>query len=395
MSSAEPRSSRSRIQRSLVPYLILLLSLGITLLFSRYVHRSVQARDQAHFNTSVIDFTTHVRGRSRLYVEVLRAATGLFAASPAIDHQAFTKFVERLELAEQYPGAGGIGFLAQVKRNERESFIREMRRQGLKDFQLSSSGDQFEYNPVIYFEPLSQRDQVALGYDMYTDPVLRAALEAARDSGLPAASGRVTTSGKDAAPGFFIFAPVYKHDETPKTTAERRETLSGFVYAQFNADHLIGSILASRDFGAIDVQIYDAPTPAPDHLLHQTAPLDPREPNSASRLRAATTVDVAGRTWSLAFAARPEFYSSTRGFYETVIGGLLVSLVLFTVTRSQGRARAAAESAASELRLSESRLRKTLNDRERPRKRYARAKRVSGIDRECQRHHHTWIFPAK
>ncbi len=365
MSSAELRSSRSRIQRSLVPYLILLLSLSITLLFSRYVHRSVQARDQARFNTSVLDFSNFVRGRSRLYVEVLRGATGLFAASPTIDHQTFRKFVERLELAEQYPGAGSIGFVAQVKGNERASFISEMRRQGLKEFQLSSSGDQFEYNPVIYSEPLSQRDQVALGYDMYADPVLRAALEAARDSGLPAASGRVRPAGQDATPGFFIFAPVYKHDETPKTVTERRETLSGFVYAQFSAAHLIGSILASRDFGAIDVQVFDAATPAPDHLLHQTAALDARETDSASRLRAATTVDLAGRTWSLAFAARPEFYSSTRGFYETVIGGLLVSLALFTLSRSQGLARAAAEAGESELRLSESRLRKTLNDRER------------------------------
>src|SRR5450432_678641 len=169
MSSAESKVSRGGIQRTFVPYFILLFSLVITLLFSLYVHRSIRARDQARFNTGVQDFTTFVRGRPRTYVEVLRAATGLFAAHPSINPEAFHKFVERLELAEQYPGADGIGFLARVKRNEKESFIADMRRQGLKDFRISPESSRTEYNPVVYFESLDQRVPTALGYDMFTD----------------------------------------------------------------------------------------------------------------------------------------------------------------------------------------------------------------------------------
>src|SRR5258706_8747779 len=366
MLSAESKVRHLGIQRTFVPYFILLLSLVITLVFSLYVHRSVRARDQARFNTSVQDFATYMRGRPRLYVEVLRAATGLFAANPSINPEAFHKFVERLELAEQYPGAGGIGFLARVKRNEKESFVATMRQQGLRDFQISPEEGQTEYNPVIYFESLDQRHQVALGFDMFTDPVLRAAVESARDTGLPAASGRVMLAGDGAAPavpGFFIYVPIYRHDETLRSVDERRETLSGFVYAQFRAADLIGSILATRDFGAIDIQIYDAALPAPEHLLQQTSAAA-GSTQVPAKLTAASTVDVAGRTWFLAFAARPEFYSSSSGFYYTTLGGLLVSLVLFALTRSQGTARAAAERAASDLRVSERRVRKTLSERE-------------------------------
>jgi len=368
MLSAGSKVRNSGIQRTFVPYFILLLSLVITLLFSFYVYRSVGARDQARFNSGVQDLTTVLRGRPRLYVEVLRAATGLFAANPSINPESFHKFVERLELAEQYPGAGGIGFLARVKRNEEESFIATMRRQGLKDFQISPDDGQAEYNPVIYFESLDEHNQPALGYDMFTDPVLRAALESARDTGLPAASGRVMLKGNGtatAAPGFLIYVPIYRHDDTPRGVDERRETLSGFVYAQFRAADLFGSILATRDFGALDMQIYDAALPAPDHLLHETSTVVSSAKAPARQLKAATTIDVAGRTWFVAFAARPDFYSSSWGVYYTALGGLLVSLVLFALSRSQGMARAAAERAAAELRVSESRVRQTLSDHER------------------------------
>jgi PAS domain S-box-containing protein len=364
MSAAEAKVSNARIQRTFVPYLFLLFSLAITLLFSLYVYRSVRASDQTRFNTGFQDLTTYVRGRPRLYVEVLRAATGLFAANPSINPKAFHKFVERLELAEQYPGAGGIGFLGHVKRSEKESFIATKRKEGLKDFQISPENGQAEYNPVIYYEALDQHNQIALGYDMFTDPTLRAALERARDTGLPAASGRVMLGGTSPA-GFFIYVPIYRNDETPRSVDDRRATLSGFVYAQFRAADLIGSIIATRNFGAIDMQIYDAPLPDAEHLLQATAHAASDTQPPASPLKAASTVDVAGRTWFLAFAARPEFYSSSWSVYFTALGGLLVSLVVFVLTRSQVMARSAAERGAAELRVTESKVRKTLSDRER------------------------------
>lgn len=366
MSAAESKPGYGGIQRTLIPYCFLLFSLIITVLFSLYVYRSVRARDQARFNTGVQDLTTYVRGRPRLYVEVLRAATGLFAANPSINPEAFHKFVERLELAEQYPGAGGIGFLGRVTRNEKESFIATKQREGFKDFQISPENGQAEYNPVVYFESLDQRNQVTLGYDMFSDPTLRTALESARDTGLPAASGRVMLGGgSTAAPGFFIYVPIYRHDVTPKSVNERRETLSGFVYAQFRAADLIGSILATRDFGAINMRIYDAPLPTDGHVIYETIAANDSTAAPAKQLKGASTVDVAGRPWFLVFTARPEFYSSSWGVDFTVLSGLLVSLVLFVLTRSQVMARAAAERSAGELRVSERKVRKTLSDRER------------------------------
>ena len=113
-------------RRYFVPYFVLVVGLFSALLFSYYVWRTAHAKDLERFNTTSQELTTYVRGRPRLYIEVLRAATGLFAVSPSINPGQFEKFVERLELADQYPGVQGIGYLVRVPRaaNDTASGVR-------------------------------------------------------------------------------------------------------------------------------------------------------------------------------------------------------------------------------------------------------------------------------
>ena len=107
----KPKRAGPPSRRYFVPYFVLVVGLLSTLLFSYYVWRTAQAKDLERFNTTSQELVTYVRGRPRLYIEVLRAATGLFAVSSSINPGQFEKFVERLELADQYPGVQGIGYL--------------------------------------------------------------------------------------------------------------------------------------------------------------------------------------------------------------------------------------------------------------------------------------------
>src|SRR5258707_4604020 len=154
-------SKRSGLQprRYFVPYFVLVVGLLSTAFFSYYVWRTAEAKDLERFNTSAQELTTYVRGRPRLYVEVLRAATGLFAVSPSINPTQFQKFVERLELADQYPGSQGIGFLTRVKRDQKTSFGGATTPQHeLKDFHVWPEQDQDQYALAIHFASLNQHD---------------------------------------------------------------------------------------------------------------------------------------------------------------------------------------------------------------------------------------------
>jgi CHASE1-domain containing sensor protein len=79
---------------------------------------------------------------------------------------------------------------------------------------------------------MDQRNRAALGFDMLTSPVERAAMEQARDTGQPTATSRVRLI-QEIEPrkqaGFVIYVPVYRQGQPAATLEERRAALAGFV----------------------------------------------------------------------------------------------------------------------------------------------------------------------
>ncbi|MGH9871522.1 MAG: CHASE domain-containing protein [Pyrinomonadaceae bacterium] len=355
-------------RRYFVPYFVLVVGLLSTAFFSYYVWRTGEAKDLERFNSSTQELTSFVRGRPRLYVEVLRAATGLFAVSPSIKPTQFQKFVERLELADQYPGSQGLGFLTRVKRNPQESSQDSLHPHELKGFQFWNEEDQSQYALAVHFEPLNGQNTAAVDFQLHTQPICSKAMEDARDTGLPTATAKLLLPSDKQEAGFLIYVPIYENDRTPTTVSERREALSGFVYSQFRASDFLKSVLAIKHTSDIDLQLYDGSQPSSENLLADTAS-NSADLEGAGKPRFTTTsvVDVAGRTWSIGFASRPEFVSAANRniLYYTALGGLLMTFVLFVLTYLQVSARSEAELSASDLHISEAKVRKTLTDRER------------------------------
>ena len=370
MSVGDLKFNGIRPRRYFLPYFVLLLGLLITAFAAFYVWRTAKTQDLIRFGTTTQELTTYVRGRPRLYIEVLRAGTGLFAISPTTSASQFHNFVERLELKHQYPGAQGLGYIARVKRDQKDSFISQTRIRNHSDFKIWPERDRAEYNPVVYFEPLDNRQHQLIGFDMSSEPARLAAMETARDTGLPAATVRVPLD-KDGEPpgdvGFLIYAPVYENDRIPATDQERRDALAGFVFSRFRAADFMKSILAIKNTTDIDISLHDGQEPTKENLIHDTATVAAPISNNAFRpFRSQSNVEIAGRTWTLVFTSRPEFAAAKGGsLVYVVVGGVLISLLLFGLTHAQVKARAATERTAGELQISERKVRKTLSDRER------------------------------
>src|SRR5205814_5842056 len=105
-----------------------------------------------------------------------------------------------------------------------------------------------EFHSITFLEPLDKRNAAALGYDMYTEPVRREAMDAAWTNGALAASGKVRLVQEIGGPeqaGFLVYLPVYNNRRTPPTVAERKADLYGFVYAPFRADDLLHAVFGN------------------------------------------------------------------------------------------------------------------------------------------------------
>ena len=358
--------------RSVTPFIVLAAGLLFTFIVSRHLADVAEAEDQANFSSMVRQIHSSIESRIETQTALLRAGTGLFAASETVKPEEFKHFVDTLELPAHYPGIFGIGYSARLTPEEKDRLIELQRRSGLANFQVWPEGVRDEYHSIIYLEPLERRDQKIIGFDMSTDPVRRQALERARDTGLPAASGRIMViqdmdpEGKH--PGFLICAPVYREGKNTSTEAGRREALLGFVYSPFQTDDFLKDIVADAILNNISFHIHDGSVPSPENILYpfftsENIAAEADEP----RFITTTNLEVAGRPWTLAFESRPGFdlTSGKNWVPYTFAGGILLSMLFFGVTRSQIRARAFADSAAAGLRTSESTLRKTLAERER------------------------------
>src|SRR5467141_700523 len=264
----------SLTSRSWIPYGVLGGALIVTFAAALYVHRTTEAKDRVRFENSVRQVSTTLQNRLDTHVALLRAGTGLFAASISVEPDEFRKFVSQLDLPNHYPGIQGIGFSLKLQPDGRKQLIEQMRKAGNPDFRIWPEGDRAEYHTIIYLEPSDQRNQAAIGFDMSTESVRRAAMERARDTAAATASGRVTLVQEieePKQPGFLIYAPVYRNGAKVDTVAERRAALDGFVYAAFRAGKLFPTILAAHEYQGIDFQVFCGAKPGAADLLYDSA----------------------------------------------------------------------------------------------------------------------------
>ena len=344
-----------RSRRVFLPYLILLVGLCFTVVVYYYFAKLTHEQDQSRFQNTVQELNDRIGLKIETSIALLRASTGLFAASDQVSVSEFNRFVQQFELREHYPGIQGIGFARAIPPDQKDAVTKEMRATDDANFHVWPEGTRDEYTAIVYLQPLDDRNKRAIGYDMSTDPVRREAMDRARDSGEPAASGRVrlVQEGNDLTPqwGFLIYMPVYRNGAATDTADERRAALLGYVYSPYRVDDFIGSITSAKNYD-VGLQIHDGAQRTAETFLHGAR--DNPSPSDASFTRI-DTIPVAGRTWTVSYAIKPSF---ERGLGRpllkfTIITGVLLSLLFFAVTSAEVRARSRAEQAAEDLRESE------------------------------------------
>ncbi|NCC23071.1 MAG: hypothetical protein EOM26_11525 [Alphaproteobacteria bacterium] len=379
LDDGQARTRMVKEKSSLVKYLlspagVFVLSLAAVVLISLQFSSFQQARDRLRFETRADIAGFAIETRIETYIAMLRATAGFFAASETVSLNEFRIYVSRLRLQEAYSGIQGIGLSLRLRPDEVEGFEQRMRSAGMEDFRVWPEGSRPEVHTIAYLEPMDARNREALGYDMATEEVRREAMDAARDRGLPVASGRVTLVQEiteDVQAGFLIYVPIYRGGETPGSIEERRERLIGYVYAPFRVGELLRSALGNSPL-AVDVTAYEGLSPQPETLLYRSTnyATGERPARFAPRFLVYRKLDVAGRQWTMRYTDGPAFDASSARLPVPVIflSGVLLSFLLTAITWFEAKAhrkavRVAAELRRSEQELKESRERLIENDR--------------------------------
>lgn len=335
------------------PLVIASVGLFITAAVTWGVARTTRDRDVSRFDEEVSATLARIRDRIGAYEATLEASRALFAASTEVTHADFRRFVETFSVQRRYPGLQGIGFARWFTRAQLPALVDEERALGQQDFHVWPEDPPRDgYSAIVYLEPQDRRNRAAMGYDMFSDPARRDAMERSRDTGESASTVRVTLVqeiDEKKQAGFLIYLPVYSDSSAPKTLTERRAMLKGWVYAPFRADDLFAGILGNGN-PDLSFSVYDNPRDSsPSHLLHVSA--GPEEPPDYSpAFSREEGVLVAGREWLITFRTRASFDAgSNRNLVPWVaVIGMTVSGLLFLLSRAQVRSHRAALLARAE-----------------------------------------------
>ena len=353
----ESHAKPARNRRFWVPCSVLVVGLAFTASFAWYVNATTKASARQRFEIAVEQTLDAIEARLRVYIALLRSTGGIFAVNSSVSRQQFRTYVDTLFLRTRYPGIQGIGFAAWAAPEDKRRLIVSMRRQGHAAFQIWPEQPADAY-PIVYLEPLDERNQQAIGYDMFTEPVRRAAMTQARDTGQPTASGKVTLVqeiDENKQAGFLIYLPVYRGGLVPLTAEERIAALRGFIYSPFRGDDLFLGILgAQQSPPGILVRVFDGTEPTAEHLLYDSSQ-DKRGFHAPGEFTAIRALPVAGRSWTIVFASEPGLAAGW--FLQPVLlivamGGA-INVLLFAVTVVQSRAYRAADQHAADLKISQ------------------------------------------
>jgi PAS domain S-box-containing protein len=288
------------------------------------------------------------------YDQILTSAAALFDASDEVTREEWHAYTLRQKVEQRLPGIQGIGFSLMIPHERLEQHIQEIRSQGFPDYNVTPEGDREIYTSIIYLEPFSGRNLRAFGYDMFSEPVRRMAMEHAMDLGVAALSGKVILlqeTDQEVQAGTLMYVPVYRKGMSTDTAPHRRAALYGWVYSPYRMNDLMQGILKGWDLEAkrlIRLQIFDTGQLSADSLLYDSQPKAEMETVNASRLTLQTHTVFNDHFWYLYFT-RADGQLEYGRVYGVFFGGTIISLLLFGLLISLLNTRFRAQRLAGQL----------------------------------------------
>lgn len=346
----------------------LLLTVGAYLLSERFV----QKRGEDRFLFRAQELEEAINTRIHLYEQLLWSGAALMNASTQVNREDFKHFVSTIDIARRWPGIQGYGYSVVVRPQQRQSHIDTIRAEGFPDYTIKPEGERDLYSAIIYLEPFDWRNQRAFGYDMYSNPIRRAAMERARDTGQAATSGLITLvqeTKDDVQTGFLIYVPVYATHTVPPTLEQRRTQLRGWIYAPFRMGNLMHGILGEREKD-IQFEIFDGDVITADSLLYSSRGrsfVDSQQHRPV--FTKSVQLNLQGRPWILNMSTTEDIDEyDTQGLPRYVaLGGIIIDLLLFYVIFSlhfvNRRAEALAENKSIELEQARQSLEQDIQQR--------------------------------
>lgn len=227
-------------------WFVLVAGLLLTVAAAWQIKVNTQRLEDLDFDRSCSTLQRIIAARLDEQARILWSGAALFDAAETVTRTEWGSFNRRLKIEKQLPGIQGLGFSILIPRSHLVRHTQEIQQEGFPQYQVYPSGDREWYSSIIYLEPFSGRNLRAFGYDMFSEPVRRLAMEQARDHDIAALSGKVVLvqeTNQMVQAGTLMYVPVYRKGVSTETIEQRRAALIGWVYSPYRMTDLCEGIL--------------------------------------------------------------------------------------------------------------------------------------------------------
>ena len=331
--------------KKLFPIVAFIAVALISLAMAGFAYFATQEAARIKFEATADDALNRIESRVDLHLSLLRATQALFdARGGKVSASEFKAFFDALDIDGNFAGLRGIGYLRLIRAGDEAVAEREIRQALGIDREVYPASDQPWRAPILLFEPLDSGNTAAIGYDMMSDPVRRAAIEKAMQDNRQHATGSVMlgegTGADRAYPGFLVFVRLEVEtspDGIAASTQASTPATAGFLYAAFRAGDLFQTALAKAPLLPVNVEVYDDAVD-PENLMFRSQA--PPASSIGDRLRATRRIEVAGQSWTILFRPTDGFTVPSSRIVPIMLGlfGLLLAGAIALVARYQERA---------------------------------------------------------
>lgn len=248
--------------RRVGPLLLFLFIAAGTLLSVWALERAESARQQAELEGHATEIAAALERRATEHTAILHAAAAVFSLDDEIGPEQFRHLASGLRKSGAYHGSMGLGWTETVhpsRVSEIEQRLFDAGAPSYRVFPTPAPGASL-IAPIIFIDPPNAINRTAIGFDMYSEPIRRQAMNEAARTGQPRASGKLGLMHQNGT-GFVIYMPVFR------PTGTGRSQLKGFVFSPFRAADFLSA--AAELYGArrIQVSIYDGRKTEEDRLV--------------------------------------------------------------------------------------------------------------------------------
>ena len=352
-----PTGKRANTLQAIVPtgghVLALVVLLGsLVLVFAawRYARdREVRAAE-IEFIATTNEVAEMIRQRLVNYELVARGGASLFASVARPTPHQWRSYVDGMNISVRFPAMGGLGFAGYVPSGRLDDLQLEWRESGYGLLEVKPRGIRQAYGPILYLEPGTPANTAAVGYDMFSEPNRREAMQAALDGNQARLTGGVHLlhESGERSTSLLMVLPVYRSGDRPQTTEARRASMQGWIFVPFRMKRFVQGALGNTHSDA-RFRIFDT-TGGGEELLFTTL-IAPGE--QAPAFQHSVIAEQYGRKWRMEFDS-PSTEVAAPGLARlnnTLALGLFAALLMYAIAWMLARTEARAHKMA--LRMTE------------------------------------------